>query len=312
MPVTVNRAENNDPPSDQDLEEIDIAEEELIDAYVRGELALDERKLLEKGLRASPHLVDRLHFARLLAEAADQAAEDEVPSYQRREEFLPSRKSWWPFGLAWGQRPALNLAFAALMLIIVIGGPGLLAGWIRLRRESRQLAEQQAALERQKSELHKSAAEQRLATEQLTVELREKQQKLEADQRRIDELRQQIQEPVASSATVANLFLLPAMRGSPEKELKPPAGTSKIRLQLAVDSIDYRRYLVEVRNSQDKVIFQPRVRPPRSGKLVTIIIPSQMLPAGAYSVQLSGTSPDGASELVGNYSFRIAASTSNK
>lgn len=304
MPVPVNIAESGDPPSDQDFE--DIAEEELIDAYVRGELSLDERKLLEKGLRASPHLVDRFHFARLLADAADQAAEDEVSPIEQDEETLPSRKSWWPFGLAWGQRPALNLAFAACVLIIFIGGAGLLAGWIRVRREFRQLAEQQAALERQKSELHKSAAEQRLATEQLTAELREKQQKLEADQRRIDELRQQVQEPVPSSATVATFFLPPALRDSTEQELKPPAGTSKIRLRLVVDSIGYRGFRVEVRNSQGKLIFQPRVRSPRSGKLVTIIIPSKVLSAGAYSLQLSGISPDGASELVGNYSFRIA------
>ena len=86
MPVTVNSAENGDPPSDQDFEEIEIAEEELIDAYVGGELSLDEQKLLEKGLRASPHLVDRLHFARLLADAAGRAAEGEVSPYQQHGE----------------------------------------------------------------------------------------------------------------------------------------------------------------------------------------------------------------------------------
>jgi len=308
VPAPADRANNGDPPSDRDFEEIEIAEEELIDAYVRNELPVDERKLLEKGLRTSPQLVDRLHFARLLAGAADRAAEDEVSSYQQQEEFLPARKSWWPFGLTSGQRPVFTLSFAACVLFLVIGGAGLLSGWIKLRRESQQLAEQQAALERQKLELQKSVAEQGLATEQIRAQLREEQQRHEADQQLIAELRQaQNQKPTASSPTIASLFLLPTLRGSEkEKELRPPAETSRIRLQLAVDSIDYRVFLVQVKNSQDREIFQQKVHPPGSGKLVTTTIPSKVLPPGAYTLQLSGISPEGASELVGNYSFRIA------
>lgn len=306
MPISVNKAENGDPPSDENFEDFDIAEEELIDAYVRNQLSVDERKLLEKGLQTSPQMVDRLHFARLLADAANRA-ENEVFSYLQRGE--PSGKSWWPFRLTWEQRPVFNLALAAWALIIFIGGVGLLAGWIRLRRESQQLAEQQVALERQKLELQKSASEQRLATDQIRAELTEEHQKREADQQLIAELMQaQNQKPTASSATIATLFLLPTSRGSEEeKELRLPAGTSGIRLKLRVDSIDYRSFLVAVKNSQDKVIFQPKVRTPRSGKLVTITIPRKVLPAGGYSLQLSGISPEGTSELVGNYSFRIAA-----
>jgi hypothetical protein len=120
LPVPGNTIENGDPPSEFD--DIDIAEEELIDAYVRNQLSVEERKLLEKGLRSSPDLVNRLHFARLLTGAADRAAEDEVFSYQEPEELLPSRKKWWQFGLTWEQRPTVNLAFAACSLIFVIGG----------------------------------------------------------------------------------------------------------------------------------------------------------------------------------------------
>lgn len=306
MPVFVNRAENGNPPGDQDLEGFDIAEEELIDAYVRGQLSLAERTLLEKGLRSSPQLVERLHFARLLADAADRAREDLALPPQREDSVL-SPKRWWPFALAWGQRPAFNLALAACALIILIGGAGLLAGWIRLRRESQQMAEQQAALERQKFELQQSGAERRLVTEQLRNQLEEEQQKRDADQQLIAELRRAQSRESTASATIASLFLLPASRSSEtEKELRTPARTSRIRLQLAVNSIDYHGFLVEVKNSQDKEVFRQKLLPPRSGKLVTVTIPSQMLPAGAYSIQLSGTAPDGATELVGTYSFRIA------
>jgi hypothetical protein len=305
--LSANSSEHDDPPGDQDFEEIDIAEEELIDAYVRDELSLDERKLLEKGLRTSPHLLERLHFARLLADAADRPSEREVPSYRTRDEN-PARESWWLW-LTSGPRPAFQMAIAAAALIVFIGGAGLLAGWIRLRRESQYLAEQQAALERQKSELRSSASEQRSATEQLRAQLREEQQKREADRQRIAELLEaQNQKPTASSATIATLFLPRLLRsGEQEKVLIPTAGTSKVKLFLAVDSIEYRGFLVEVKNKQDKVIFPQKVRPPRSGKVVSVTIPRNLLPAGSYSVQLSGISPDGASELVGNYTFKIVA-----
>ena len=308
MPVSVNNSENGGHPGDPDFEEIEIAEEELIDAYVRGQLSGDERKLLEKGLRNSPHLVDRLHFARLLADAADRATEAEVSSNRQHQESSSSRKPWWHFLLTWRPpQPALNLAFATSVLIIVVGGPVLMVGWMSLRRESQQLAEQKAALERQKSELQKSAAEQQLATDQIRAQLREEQQKREADQQLIAELQQAQNKETTGSSTIASLFLLPASRASgKEKELKPPSGTSKIRLQLAVESIDYSSFMVQVKNSQDREIFQSRVRRPRSGKLVTITIPSSVLPASAYTLQLSGITPEGTSELVGNYSFRIA------
>jgi negative regulator of sigma E activity len=304
----VNMAKSDDPPGDHDFEEIEIAEEELIDAYVRGELSFDEQRLLEKGLRSSPELVERLHFARLLADAADRNAAAEEVSDRPLKSSPAAPKTWWPFGLSVRPRPAFQMAFAACALIIVIGGTALLTGWLRLRRESQRLADRQAGLEREKSELQKSASEQRVATEQLRTELKEERRQREADEQRIAELVvEQNQKASASSPTIATLFLPRLLRSGPESErkLSPPAGTSKVRLLLAVESIDYQSFLVEVKNQQDKVVFPQKVRPPRSGKVISVTIPSSLLPAGAYSVQVSGISTGGSSELVGNYSFRI-------
>jgi methionine-rich copper-binding protein CopC len=308
--VTGYRAENGDPPSDQNFEEIEIAEEELIDAYVRNELSLDERKLVEKGLRTSPQLLERLHFARLLAEVADQASGREVSSYRLHDESRTRRESWWPFWLTPAPRPAFQLAFAAATLIVVIAGGGLLAGWISLRRQSQQLAAERAALEQQKLELERSAAEQHLTTDQMRAQLSELQQLRDADQKLIVELkRSQDQKSTSSYSPIGNFatfFLLPSSRGSGEEnELSPPAAASKIRLQLGVDSIAYPNYLAVIKNSQDHETFQQKLRAPRSGKLVTVTIPHQLLGPGAYSLQLSGISADGETEPVGNYTFRI-------
>jgi hypothetical protein len=137
--------------------------------------------------------------------------------------------------------------------------------------------------------------------------LKEKQQQLEADQQRIDELTQALnQKPPTPSAAIATLFLLPTSRSSRnERELKLAAETSKISLQLAVSSIDYHSFVAEVKNSQQQVVSRPKAGAPRPGKPVIVTIPSKLLPPGAYSLQLSGVLPDGTNESVGNYGFRI-------
>jgi len=307
VPVSVDGIERGNPSGDQKFEEFEIAEEELLDAYVRGELSLDERRLIEKGLRSSPELVECLHFARLLADAADRSAAAEAVPDRPLDPLPPARKTWL-FGLTWGLGPAFKLAFAACALIVLIGTAGLFASWIKLRRESRQLAEQQAALERQKLELQKTASEQQLAADQLRAQLREAQQQRESDQQRIAELIGAQNQKPTGSAGLATLLLFPASRSSgKDKELKLSTETSKIRLQLAIDSIDYRSFLIEIRNAQERVILQPKASAPRSGRIVSTTIDKKLLPTGTYSVQLSGISPDGATELVGNYNFRIAA-----
>jgi hypothetical protein len=316
VPAPVDKAEKGDPPGDQNFEEIEIAEEELIDAYVRGRLSADERELLEKGLRTSPQLVDRLHFARLLADAADQAPEPEVSSDRLHDKRPRRSKTWLPFGLAFGPWPAFQMAIAAAALIVIIGGAGLLSGWIRLRRETQHLAEQQAALERQKLELQKSAAEQRSTTDQMKAQLSELQQKHDADQKRFADLKSSLDQKTRSSSfplgSFADFFLLPASRGGQEEELSLNPAASKTKLRLSVESIDYSWFVAEVKDSKDRKIFRQKVRPPRSGKIVTITIPSHKLPPGPYSVHLSGTSPNGTTELVGNYNFRVRETTPNR
>jgi negative regulator of sigma E activity/methionine-rich copper-binding protein CopC len=309
VPANVDKTTKDVPPGDQNFEEIEIAEEELIDAYVRGELAADERQLLEKGLRTSPQLVGRLHFARLLADAADQASAREASSGRLHEKHPVRLKSWLPFWSALGPRPAFQMAIAAAALIVVIGGVGLLAGWLKLRRETQQLAEQQAALARQKSELEKSVAEQRSTTDQIRAQLSELQQQRDVDQKLIADLKTSLDQKTKSSSaaigSLATLFLLPSSRSPGENKFSPDAQTSGIRLQLAVEPIGYRGFVAEVKDSQGNLISRPKARRPGSAKHVTITIPIKLLPPGSYSIQLSGISPDGSTELIGNYSFRV-------
>ena len=52
---------------DAEFQEMEIAEGELIDRYVRSELSATDRQQFERMLRTSPRLLERVEFARILA-----------------------------------------------------------------------------------------------------------------------------------------------------------------------------------------------------------------------------------------------------
>src|SRR5712692_8289075 len=115
LTVPTNKNANGLPPDDQEFEELEIAEEELIDAYVRNQLSEGERKLLEKGLLNSSRLVERLHFARLLAEEVTFAPQEQPAAADASIDLSDvevDRVSWWRrvFGSAFRPQPSFGFA----------------------------------------------------------------------------------------------------------------------------------------------------------------------------------------------------------
>ena len=315
MEAPTNRAGRGNFLGDHDLEEIEIAEEDLIDAYVRGELSLNERKLVEKGLRSSPRLVERLHFARMLAYAAARVPESETSSSSLDNDYPTPRKPWWqvPFGLTFVQGPAFQLILAACALMFVIGTAGLLAGLMKVRGDSQRLASERAALEQQRRALEKRSAEQQSRSDQLTAELAKEKQQQEQDRKLIEELRRSQNEQSnlrRPTATLASFFLLPGLtrdvRGGNELNVAP--GAAKIRLKLGLEANDYTNYRAVIKNPQGSEIFHQSELKPRAsrlGKLVAVQLPARRLPPGDYTLSLSGVTSSGAAEPVGDYAFRI-------
>src|SRR6185295_1727850 len=89
--------------TDAQFEELEIAEDELIDSYVRGELSKGERQAFEQSLLCSPRLMERLEFAQVMAHRlASSSAEvsPKVPIASKKSQDVS--EGWWNrlFGLA--------------------------------------------------------------------------------------------------------------------------------------------------------------------------------------------------------------------
>src|SRR5436190_13224029 len=143
MPIRNDSNPANEPaPTDAEFEELAIAEDELIDAYLRNDLPADERDLFKKALLRSPRLRERLQFAKLLAKEMSSAFPAELAESHPEQPHHPfpvedSRQRKWKnlFGLSLIPRPAWRLALGAAVVLISFGGIALFAGWWKLNEQ---------------------------------------------------------------------------------------------------------------------------------------------------------------------------------
>jgi len=121
------------------------AEDDLIDAYARGELAGEERRRFEMGFVSSLRGRDRVQFARAFART--------VPATRSVETKLPDRlldilKSFQSPGLLRTATTAVVIVFVAVLAWLVIDRRSMTNELRELRAESAQLGKQAEALQR--------------------------------------------------------------------------------------------------------------------------------------------------------------------
>ncbi len=286
------------------FEQLEIAEDELIDQYVRNELSDNDREQFDAAILISPRLKERVAIARVLAaKTADYNSIQTEPSVSR--ENIPQPQSWWR-GLVY---PSLtwraNLAMAAI-LIVMFGGIGFMIGRLKSRGESQLLTAQKRELEARVAELE--SRNQSLAS-QLQVDYGQS----EAPQKPPEELPSQ-KEPNDNSPptqpVLTNLVLLPGGTRGPgsvsEVALQPK--TSAVRLTLHLANADYDSYRIVVRTAEMKNISSKTgVKPKnqKNGPVLMLDLSAHLLPPGDYVVQLFGVTSSGSTEPAADYSFRI-------
>ena len=310
------RVEDSFFADDAKFEAMELAEEELIDAFVRNELSAEAQRQFKAKLLRSPRLTERVNFARALIEKADSIILPEAiiarePEHSFSSRAAPGKTSW--LGSVFAQRPAWGMALACAVLLLV-GALVLVPGWLRIRKESEQLAAERAALQQRKDELDRRASEQGANTQQLTAELQQ-----EREQRA--ELIQQLQQAHAfeekrtrqgALTTIATVFLTPgSLRSGSVGQAQLIIGpeTNTARLQLALKN-DYPRYNATIK-SEGAEIFRSvglRARVTHSGAQLLLSVPSRLLKANDYIIHVDGVPTSGSPESFNDYHLRVKTS----
>jgi len=307
---------------------LNAAEKDLVDAYVQGELTGAALEKFRSYYLASPLRRGRLNFAQAFEAQAEkhptaqsETAPEEIPAElataQKRSGSFAGRGFFTTPRLAW------QWGFALAAIAFLVSGIWLLSENMRLRQQVSQTQSKPDGTGTREQELQNELERQRQAvakTEQELARVRGERERLEA------ELQQQAQEAQVatgernaskqqrpsspSGVSIASFILTPQMRGVQQTPtISIPADTEQVSMQLELDPndhLDYRVALVD--QAGDQTLWRSRrlkARATARGKALSITFPASLLRPQAYALRVTGLAANAASEVVGDYPFRV-------
>jgi len=289
---------------DQFADALRIAEKDLVDAYVQGELTGPDRDRFKTYYLSSPLRRSNVEFAQAFRVWAEQNAVAELRPESLDE--LRKKRGWFAaFGFFSAPRLAWGLAIAALLLFVA--GGLLVFQNLRLRQQINQTQARQEELRQREQELQKEIDAQHSSnaqTEQELARVRDERERLE----------QELNDAQAASPSgkggIVSLNLAPPMRAAGQiHTISIPPGTNLVAAQLQLEAADYSAYRVALVNPADgRALWQSgnlKARTKGDRKMISVKFPAHLLKSQNYSLRVSGVAAGGASEIVSDYSFKV-------
>jgi hypothetical protein len=265
-------------------ERLQMLENDLVDAYVRGELSGQTLVQFNSFYLASPTRRQKVQFAQALRTVAERNMTRTAPSLVGRA--ASAERRGWRRVFAIPQRAgqwAVATATAALLLVT-------LTGWLAIENRRLQGQRDAALADRRAAEQHARRLEAQLAKGSPPPE--------------------QKPQPPPDSPIILAFNLAPQTRGvSQIPVIAIPAGADYVSLQLELESAGYPAWRAQIK-------ALPRREPVwRSGRLsahdrnenriVAVSFPPRLLHAQVYVVELAGITPSGSEEPAASYPFRV-------
>lgn len=284
------------------LASITAVENDLIDEYVRHELSDADRRKFESRFLASAERRKRVEFAKALSRVPI-AEKTVVHEWSWRESL---------YAFISGLNPAARFAFAAAMLILLVGGAWLLTTTLRLRSQLTQLQAENQSRQSQRQALEQQIQTERRRNEELNARLnQEKQQREQSDEslRQLSETADQTNPP--PRPVIASLTLLPGIsRGGGDKpSLVMPGDARLVRLNIGIDPEEqYKNFAVELRTTAGRHVWNREnlaARNRRGARAVGLTLPASVLKSGEYELRLRGLKEGGEAEDIGFYYFDV-------
>ena len=265
------------------LDELSIADDEiawrlravendLIDAFVRGELPESIREQVRASYVDSPQRRRKVEFANLLV-AFEQRGGRAAANRPARDTFL----QWAPV--------------AASLLAAVVAATFFVENQ-RLRQAADRSQTEQAALQQTTNDLRSELERERSTSAKFRDEL----------------ARRAAGSP--TTASIGSILLLPMRRGVDQAatvKRSPTAERFAFRLRLETD--DFVSYEATLRDSSDGRVVWRSSRLSRSAsgteRFLAVEVPATVLTPAAYTFELTGRSQTGTAAFVTSYAFRV-------
>ena len=269
------------------VQELRAVEDDLVDAYVRGELDARLHTQFETRYLSSPLRQEKVALAKALHHYEPESRklvvqQRDQPSALRPffPQFLTTRAWQWTF---------------AAVLLVLIG----LSGWLIFQKRRVNQVPQ--------SELARNSAEKdRVASVNPSHELQPDLTKPSAET--ISEEKKKPEPGVA--VEIASIALAPQVRSEtavPAVSVKSATGYTAVGLDLEPN--EYSLYRVELlRQSTQEVLWRANNLSSRKhdgDQTVNVRLPAGLLRSESYVLRVSGLSKTGGSELISDYRFRV-------
>lgn len=273
-------------------------ENDLVDAYVQGELSGDSLERFRSSYLSSPLRREKVTFAQSLHSVASGRGSS-------GREFVPAKPgSLWP-ALAVFPRWAL-----AGGLAMVLAAGFLLVENLGLRNQVKQATADRQALQQREHDLQATLEEQHAMDAATASELERVRKSLAQLE---NSAARQAQSALSSlPVSVAAFVLSPQLRGGAKiTDLSLPAGTTRVDLRLELESNDFPQYRVALKSLKTGQIVwhsgELKAESKGQDSTVRISLPANLLKHEAYLLQITGSQPKGAAEFVSSYVFRIGS-----
>lgn len=271
------------------------AENDLVDAYVRGELSGETQERFRSFYLSSPKRQEKVRFAEILLAherrtAVGEAKPDVAANRSIRVQLgeFPKQRPRGFFQLIpqWG--------FAASALLLLLVAASLLIQNRRLNTQIRQSEAERARLDQNQQELEKQLQEQRPADKEIAT-----------PQSTAGGALSKI-----PMATVPAFVLVPALRGAGSiPTIALPADANRVKVALQLEADDFSQYRVTLKDPvTDHAIWRSgEIRPQatHNGKSVSVLFSTRKLRQQNYSFEVSGITSRGTSEFISSYPFRF-------
>jgi hypothetical protein len=288
---------------------LQAAENDLVDAYVKGELSGDALARFNSHYLASPRRCEKMRFAETFQAFADKAAPAQSTEAQTVSASAAAGKtvSHKAFRLSLFTVPRLTLqwGFAAAALVMLLAGSYLLFENLRLRNQMAQAQGERAALEQRQQELERQLAEQRASDAETEKELSRVRD-------RLAQLEQQLAAgQVATEPHDLNVIafnLAPQTRGVGQIATLPvPAGTDYVALTLALEADDFPAYRAALRNpATGNIVWRSgRLKTGAESKTLRVSLRASLFSPQNYVLELYGISATGVTDLVSSYPLKV-------
>jgi hypothetical protein len=293
---------------------LSAAENDLIDAYVRGKLSGEKLERFNSHYLASPKRRKKVKTAKVFHAYAENAvATGQVvlapgsPQTDAKSVKPSPHLRRLPFTF-----PRLALTAAAVLVLLGVGW--LVFELSRLRSQIDQAQATRIALEQREKELQGLLEQQRLASSAIEKELEQVREEKERVERQIA-LERQIAGSKSPSSP-ANLNILPFILTAPARTagqvaaITIPSGTDFVVLQAELEPDDYPSYNAELLYQPGKISAgwkRERLKSRALGesRVIDIVIPANLLKSREYLLAVTGISDRGVAEGERGYPFRI-------